>query len=437
MKEIYLDIPRQYTAIAEWAACVAYVMAAGKMERKKWPGCIVFLFVLNIYFIWTGELDLTFWIPCMAGAVGLMYLFLFLMLDMRILPVLFLCARAFLMAEFAASLEWQLHVLVFPSGRDVLRWEQVLFMLTVYVIDFTVMYTQEKKAMTAEYTEGVTGKDCIAAMIVTVLCFVVGNISFLILSTPYAGNIRHYIFLVRTLVYLCGIVMLIVLQLRVQEVLVDREMSALGRALKSQYEQYRNYQQNFEMMNMKYHDLKHQIAGMRAEADAGLRKEWLDGMEQELDSLGDIGHTGNSVLDGILASKMRYCRKNGIRITCVADGRLLKSIHVADICTIFGNALDNAIECLVLIEDQKKRQIHFTVSKKKSFIFIRMENCCESELKIGKNGFPVTHKKDKAEHGYGMKSIRYTVEKYRGTMDYSMRDGWFELKILIPLPDKI
>lgn len=435
MEGTYLDIPRLYTAAAEWAACVVYVTAAGKMNRKKWLWCIGFFIISGIYFTFTGELDIVFWIPCMAGAAGMIYLFLFFMLEMKKTAVLFLCAKVFLLAEFAASLEWQLHVLVFPSQRNVFGWEQLLFMLAVYFISFTLMYRQERKEMTAEYTEGVTGKDCIPAVVVAVVSFSVGNISFLILSTPYAGKICHYIFFVRTLVDLCGVVMLIVLQLRVQEVLADREMSAMNRALKSQYEQYKNYQQNFEMMNIKYHDLKHQIAGLRAEADATRRQKWLDEMEQELDDMGGIGHTGNSVLDGIISSKIGYCRKNGIKITCVADGELLNHIHVADICTIFGNALDNAVECLVLIKEADRRQIHFSVSKKKNFIFIRIENCCESRLKIGKNGLPETHKADKSEHGYGMKSIRQTVEKYGGTMDYSLKDGWFELKILLPVTE--
>lgn len=98
------------------------------------------------------------------------------------------------------------------------------------------------------------------------------------------------------------------------------------------------------MINRKYHDIKHQIAGLRAETDSGRRNVWLNELEQELDLLRDVGHTGNQVLDGILAAKMGYCRKNHIKITCVADGDILKGIHVTDICTIFGNALDNAVE---------------------------------------------------------------------------------------------
>jgi len=69
----------------------------------------------------------------------------------------------------------------------------------------------------------------------------------------------------------------------------------------------------------------------------------------------------------MLGAKIFKARKNNIRITCVVDGKLLDFMHVTDICTIFGNALDNAIENTVLIGDPEKRLIHVTVSSHKSF----------------------------------------------------------------------
>ena len=125
------------------------------------------------------------------------------------------------------------------------------------------------------------------------------------------------------------------------------------------------------------------------------------------------------------------CRANNIKVTCVADGNILDFMHVADICTIFGNALDNAIESVSLIEDPEKRLIHLSVSPRKNFVIIQINNYCENQIKI-KNGYPVTTKADKASHGFGLKSIRYTVEKYHGNVTFDVSKNWFELKILIP-----
>ena len=136
-------------------------------------------------------------------------------------------------------------------------------------------------------------------------------------------------------------------------------------------------------------------------------------------------------MDTLIAGKMMNCRANNIKITCVADGDILDFMHVADICTIFGNSLDNAIESVTMIEDPEKRLIHLTISQKKNFVLIQINNYCENHITM-KNGYPVTTKADKADHGFGLKSIRYTVEKYHGTLTFDLKDNWFELKMLIP-----
>ena len=128
---------------------------------------------------------------------------------------------------------------------------------------------------------------------------------------------------------------------------------------------------------------------------------------------------------------MMNCRANNIKITCVADGDVLEFMHVADICTIFGNALDNAIESVSLIDDPEKRLIHLSLSQKKNFVLIQINNYCEGTITM-KNGYPVTTKADKRNHGFGLKSIRYTIEKYHGTLTFDLKDNWFELKMLIP-----
>ena len=101
-----------------------------------------------------------------------------------------------------------------------------------------------------------------------------------------------------------------------------------------------------------------------------------------------------------------------------------------DLSVLIGNALDNAIEGVSKIEDPEKRLIHISVSRQKSFVRLRVENCCEEEVRFA-GGLPVT-RKDARYHGYGMKSIRSVVEKYEGSLTVKAQDGWFELRILFP-----
>ena len=107
-------------------------------------------------------------------------------------------------------------------------------------------------------------------------------------------------------------------------------------------------------------------------------------------------------------------------------------MDVMDICSIFGNALDNAIECEKKIKDYGKRMIHINAFSEKNFLIIRFENYYEGDIRFDK-GLPVTTKNHKAAHGYGLKSLRYTVHKYNGEVNIDTDGNWFSLRILIPL----
>ena len=154
-------------------------------------------------------------------------------------------------------------------------------------------------------------------------------------------------------------------------------------------------------------------------------------MEEEIQHYEAQNKTGNSVLDTVLTSKSLYCAKHQIKLTCVADGAQLAFMDVMDICTLFGNALDNAIECQLSIPDKEKRLIHLEVYTKKDFLVIRCENYCPVPPAF-QHGLPVTTKADREYHGYGLKSMRYTAQKYGGSMMVQAREEWFQLTLLFP-----
>ena len=172
---------------------------------------------------------------------------------------------------------------------------------------------------------------------------------------------------------------------------------------------------------------------MRNETDAEKRNEYLNQMEEEIRQYELQNKTGNHVLDTVLTSKSLYCDKHGISLTTVADGTLLNFMETMDICSVFGNALDNAIESVLKLKDKEKRLIHVSVSRQKNFLMIRFENYFEGMLEKDVDNIKTT-KVDERYHGYGIKSIRYTINKYDGAVDIQAKDNWFELKILIPLP---
>ena len=169
---------------------------------------------------------------------------------------------------------------------------------------------------------------------------------------------------------------------------------------------------------------------IRMESDAARREEYLSQLEKGMQSLGVNQHTGNDVLDTILSDKQLYCSQHQITLTIVADGARLDFIETMDICSIFGNALDNAIEGVEKLADPQQRLIRVAVYTQNVFLIIRVENYCTAQLSVVDGEYRTT-KHDKDMHGYGIKSIRYTAEKYGGSVSADCSDNWFHLKMCI------
>lgn len=433
MNTLLPEIPRIYTALAEWLACIVYMLPL-KKQLKGW-GLIAFsggfLVVQSLFLMLTKDLPIYLWIPCMIAAIGIMFYFIYTSCNISAREAGYFSVRAFVAAEFVASLEWQVHVFIW-QGKHAPIWQETSLLLLIYGAAFLVIWMLEQRHIPEDGKLNIRHRELWSTVFIGAAVFGISNLSFVSSQTPFSGQYAQEIMNIRTLVDLGGFAILYAYHIQLNELRTRHELKAMQNILQHQYSQYQQSKESIELINFKYHDLKNQIIALRAEDDAEKRNAYLKKMEDEIKLFEAQNKTGNHVLDTLLASKNMYCIKNRITLTCVADGSLLNHIDVIDICTIFGNALDNAIEYEQRIEEEEKRLIHVSVFAQKGFIMIRFENYFEGELELD-GGLPVTTKTDTFNHGYGLKSIRYSIEKYGGVVSVGQQDNWFELKILIPM----
>lgn len=423
---------------------IAYILAAFIVtctNRKKITGWRRYLAHIIFFAALAGFMELTdgirqaLFLPSMAVSISMMLVYIYTCCDFKLPEAGYYCARAFIGGEFAASMCWLLYYYtrnrLNPENAEFLRWSEFI---GIYAIIFTVLYLIERGLQQGAESIRINGRELLTVIIITVAVFAVSNVSYLdqyaLFGSPFAGEM----FTIRTLVDLSGIAVLYAYHIQMRELQMKFEVDTLQNILEMQYKNYQLSQESIEIVNQKYHDLKHQITLLKAEANSKKSIEYLEEMERDIRSYEAQNKTGNKVLDAVLTSKSLYCQNHDIGLTCVADGTLLDFMAEMDISALFGNVLDNAIESVEKLDDKEKRLIHLSVAKQKNFLRIRSENYTEEKITF-KNGMPVTTKKDKRFHGFGMKSIQSTVRKYGGSVTAGVRDNWFELRILIPLKD--
>ncbi len=211
---------------------------------------------------------------------------------------------------------------------------------------------------------------------------------------------------------------------------LDSDIAALKIVRSKEREQYQISKQNAELLSIKAHDLKHQIH------ELGQRKSIADDTIEEISSLVDIYDadikTGNPSMDMILTEKGRLCANKGIRFSLMADGKALSQLSESDVYSLLGNIIDNAIEAVIQLPE-KQRLISLKIHRIKGFSSITEENPYREEnLRFGKDGLPLTSKENKANHGYGIKSIAYVAKKYGGDLRIPAEDWIFSLSLLLP-----
>lgn len=135
------DIPRLYSAIAEWMACMIFILPIQKRFSKVKTGIImaVMLVVQSGFMVVTENVGLFFWLLCMIGAVLLMLLFIYLSCSIAVTDAVYGVLIAFVVAEFMASIEWQV-VCYFGIAQSGVWWKEWLALILIYGVISTILY---------------------------------------------------------------------------------------------------------------------------------------------------------------------------------------------------------------------------------------------------------------------------------------------------------
>ncbi|WP_055427974.1 GHKL domain-containing protein [Bifidobacterium aesculapii] len=431
------DIPRLFTAICEWLACMTYIMVVYRRvtwQRTAMAATAGLVAITAVQYL-SGAMPLWFWIVGMLLAFGCMWAVIWLGAGTGKREGLYLAARAFVLAELVASLHWQLTMfLEYGMGLPHRQPFSTLALIATYALCFAAAWLAERGNFSSDAPTAVTAQLAVGTVAITIVTFAMSNLSFVSTNTPFSGKIGQEVFYIRTLVDFCGFVILYAQQEQARRLAANMELASINAQLESQHQEYLASKQNLESIGRLAHDLKHQIAALRAEVDPQHAAAGFEQLERSVADYSAQQHSGNPVLDVILTTKTRTCHERGITFTAVADGALLAKTRMTsmDIATLFGNALDNAIEATSRLDDPQQRLIRLALYRQGAFTVIRVENYYDAVLKKDAAGNLRTTKRNATGHGFGVKSIRHIAAQYGGDVSITAEDHWFTLTVLIP-----
>lgn len=186
--------------------------------------------------------------------------------------------------------------------------------------------------------------------------------------------------------------------------------------LKTELNHFRAYQEREEKIRRFRHDMKNHFICLNELAGRGdleSVKQYIRELQEGMGETMIDFNTGNEIADAILNEKNMLARAENIEIKLYGKMPSHTCMMATDICTIFSNALDNALEALGRQNKEKSKWISIEIKQHNGLLSLIFRNpVCDDVLVTPGN----TEKVEKEEHGLGILNMIYTAEKYSGSL---------------------
>lgn len=209
--------------------------------------------------------------------------------------------------------------------------------------------------------------------------------------------------------------------------------------LQAELRYFQARQKDQEAVRRLRHDMKNHLFCIQDLLSRGEKQElaaYLEELNTRLSkNAGDIS-LGNEIADAICWEKARLAEEKGIRIT--ADGKISSKAEIlpTDICTIFANALDNALEYLEN-SGLANPWIHIGIQNQGNLLCLVFENPVADNIVLPVEG--KTTKNPQHHQGLGLSNIRQAAERYQGTLRTEVppeqNNKIFRLEVLLQVGD--
>lgn len=180
------------------------------------------------------------------------------------------------------------------------------------------------------------------------------------------------------------------------------------------------------------HDIRNQLLCLQG-LSGPQAQEHLDELTDTLERSGCFPYTGNATLDIVLNEKAAQAQEAGVELALMVDfsaGGFMSSI---DICALFGNALDNAIEAARQLDEAALRVVTVKATTVAGMLTVKVSNYHRGTVRWSA-GRLLSAKRGWNSVGIGLRSIEHSLSRYAGSLHIEEADGKFSLVMTIPIP---
>lgn len=247
------------------------------------------------------------------------------------------------------------------------------------------------------------------------------------------GNVNLFGIAVTPVVILVGMTigLLILSYLFAKRQMEKAFLSQKEKAEKAYFEEINNKYNETRMIR---HDMNNHLATISYLLNQGKAEEalkFVNEISEQLEVSKPFARTGRDTLDALLSNKAAAGRNAGVRICMDLDTDLRESVLTDyELCSLFGNLLDNAIEATSKCATAK-REVRVKVRRQMDMLCVFVENPYDTLQRSNSGTGFATMKKDKKNHGLGLKQVERIIGKYRGNLSIRTENNVFAVAVLL------
>lgn len=201
--------------------------------------------------------------------------------------------------------------------------------------------------------------------------------------------------------------------------------------LKKQVNEVQNMYMTMRGWRHDYHNHLQTLKALLKLNQVGEAREYLDGLENDLDNIKQVIESGNVNVDAILNSKLSLALKENIKVNYKVEVPQKLTVTDIDLCVLIGNLIDNAVEaCQKMNEEEGDKFIRLYIGILKKQLYISVTNATNEVIRKLDEDYITTKR---GNHGHGLKRINNIVLKYDGYINRKNEPGVFVTEIMLPL----
>lgn len=202
--------------------------------------------------------------------------------------------------------------------------------------------------------------------------------------------------------------------------------------IEEQKAHYKELYANLNETRIFRHDIKNQMLSLMGLMRSNETEKALQAMQTSLDMLDKNGKniidSGNPVIDAVLQSKLTDAQNKNVQMLTSIKIQYDINVDEIEFGILLGNIVDNAIEASRQVQENLRAPIKLSIIATQGNISVNVTNSTIGNIDTSKLE---TNKSDKANHGYGIKTIKSIAEKYGGIAYFECNDNIFTTRVNI------